>query len=87
MATIFADSTQNQTEAIQAWVMERINERMTFAGRAVDFMNNLDQEQKKVVDNVDIQVSRINSVVSEFNLVKGQLRATHLTIEEKVTKQ
>ena len=83
----FADSMPNQTAEIRRWVMDELDKRMLLAGRAIEFVNNLDVEQKKIKDNVDIEVGRINAAVTEFSLVKDQLRAIHLSMEEKVIEQ
>ena len=83
----FADSTPNQTAEIQCWALDELDKRMLFTGRAIEFVSNLDVEQKNIKNNVDIEVGRINSVVTEFNLVKDQFRAIHLTIKEKDSEQ
>ena len=83
----FADSTSNETADIQRWVMDELGKRMLLAGSAIEFVNNLDVEQKKIKDDVDNKVGRINSVVTEFNLVKDQLCAIHLSIKEKISEK
>ena len=83
MAAIFANSTQEQTEAIQAWVVAQIHQCMTLVGRAVDFIHIFDQEQKKVTDNVDVQANRINDIITDVNRTKDQFRKSSTSIEEK----
>ena len=64
--------------------MEKINDRMTRAGRADDFMDKPGQEHLQVIDNADVQVSRINDIITDFNRTKDDLRAAFTEIARKV---
>ena len=64
----FGEGTNQQSrDAIKAWVMNEIQMRMNLAGRAVDFMNNLDTEQQRVVQHANEQVERVNVIVTDIN--------------------
>ena len=80
----FAGSNQETTEAIKAWAMNEIKMRMDLAGRAVDFMNNLESKQKRVVEHAHQQVERVNAIITDFNTTKDQLKALFSQIEVKM---
>ena len=82
----FAGSNQETAEAIKAWVMNEINLRMNLAGRAVDFMNNLDSEQQRVAQHADQQVERVNVIVADINTTKDQIKALFSQIEVKMAE-
>ena len=58
--------------------------RLTIASLAIDFVNDLDQEQKKAIDNADVLVSRINDIITDFNRTKDDLRAAFTEIKRKM---
>ena len=75
----FAGSNQETTDAIKAWVMNEIQQRMNLTGRAVDFMNNLDVEQQKVVQHANEQVERVNVIITDINRTKKQIKRRRWT--------
>ena len=80
----FAGSNQQTTDAIKAWVMNEIQMRMNLAGRAVDFMNNLDTEQQIFVQHTNEQVERVNVIVYDINTTKDQIKIMFGQIEAKM---
>ena len=78
------DTNQQTTDTIKAWVMNEINMRMNLAGRAVDFMNNLDAEQQKVILHANEQVERVNVIVRDINTTKGHITTLFGQIEAKM---
>ena len=83
---IFEGSSRETMEAIKAWVMGEIQIRMNFAGRAVDFMNRLDDERQRVVQHANDQVESVNVVITDFNKTKDNLRAMFTDIEATMTE-
>ena len=54
------------------------------AGRAVDFLNNFDQNQKDVIDKIKLEADRVDTVIQEFNLVKEKLDLSFADMDAKM---
>ena len=91
----FFGLTADQSASIQGWVRAQLEEqleaRLTMAGRAIEFMNNIDTNQKEVIDKIKLEASRVdesvinvNKIISDFSIVKNELDATFADIRGKM---
>ena len=66
----FTGISRETTEAIKKWVMDQLNARMELVGRGVNFINNLDEQQKAVERHCTEQVERVSTIVEDLNKTK-----------------
>ena len=84
----FPGMSAEQSGAIQEWaraqIEEQLTNRFTLASRAIEFVNDIGNKQKEVIDKVQLEANRINQIVSDFNLVKNDLDTAFADIRAKV---
>ena len=84
----FTGLSTDTSEAIQEWVKAQIEQqlvdRLTLASRAIEFVNNIDMNQKEVIDKVKLEADRINQIVMDFNLVKADFDLAFNDIRAKM---
>ena len=70
MAT-FADMSVAQTEAIEELTFTQLDTRMEMIGRAATFVDTIDQKQKNVLAQLELESGRMNERVMEINVLKA----------------
>jgi len=80
----FAGSTRETTEAIKAWVLSEINQRMELAGRAVDFLNTLDVKRQELEQHATQQVNRVSTIVEDLEKTKSDVLGVFEKIKAKM---
>ena len=80
----FEGVTRESTEAIKAWVLNEINQRMDLAGRAVDFLNNLDVKRQELEQHANEQVERVSVIITDLNKTKEDAKGLFEEIKVKM---
>ena len=81
----FEGIPRESTEAIKAFVLDEINKRMNLAGRAIDFLNNLDVKSQELEQHANEQVDRVSTIVADLNTTKEEIKALFAVIEAKMS--
>ena len=80
----FEGVSRETTEAIKAWVMDQLNARMELVGRAADFINNLDVQQRAVEQHCTEQVERVGTIIADLNKTKEDVKGLFDEIKAKM---
>ena len=80
----FEGVTRESTEAIKAWVLNEINQRMDLAGRAVDFLNTLDVKRQELEQHANLQVGRVSTIVADLEKTKEDVKGLSEAIKVKM---
>ena len=80
----FEGVTRESTEAIKAWVLNEINQRMDLAGRAVDFLNTLDVKRQELEQHANEQVGRVSTIVADLEKTKSDVKGIFEEIKAKL---
>ena len=76
----FTGLSTDTSEAIQEWVKtqieEQLEDRLTLASRAIEFVNSIDMNQKEVIDKAKLDVSRRELLVFRPPHGDARLRCT-----------
>ena len=60
---------------------------MEFAGRAVNFMNNFESHQNRVMDQVETDSRRIGDGVDRFNNLYAEFKAAFTVTNDMINEQ
>ena len=70
-----ADQSGAIQEVVRIQIEEQLEDRSTMAARAIEFVNDIDNKQREVVDKVKFEADRVGQIVSDFNLVEAGIDA------------
>ena len=89
MAAVLAGFTEEQTASVQEFITGLIDTRMEIAGRAATFINELDQRQRATIEQINVEMGRmnmqvvtVNQAMSDMNVLKTAIEKTHATVIE-----
>ena len=80
----FEGVSRESTEAIKAWVLNEINQRMNLAGRAVDFLNALDVKRQELEQHAKEQVGKVSTIAADFEKTKEDVKGLFEAIKVKM---
>ena len=82
MAAVLAGFTGEQTTSIQEFITGLIDTRMEIAGRAALFINDLDQKQRATIEQINVEIVRMNERVIEVTTLKDGIELTYKNLLE-----
>ena len=82
MAVVLAVFTGEQSGSIQEYITGLIDARMEIAGRAAQFINELDTKQKATIEQISTEMGRMNDRVTEMTTLKDGIELTYKNLQE-----
>ena len=80
MAAVLAGFTEEQTGSIQEYITGLIDVRMEIAGRAATFIDQLDQRQQSTIEQINVEMGRMNDRVTEMTVLKEGIELTYTNL-------
>ena len=62
--------------------MGDINSRMELAGTVVTFIGDLDTKQREVIDQINVEMGRMNERVADMTILKEGIEKTYTDLQE-----
>ena len=76
MAVVLAGFNDEQSGAIQEFITGLVDTRMEIAGCAALFINELDQKQRATVEQINVEMGRMNERVIEMTTLTDGIELT-----------